>query len=146
MDATALSRWPLHLEVTVAWGEMDAFGHVNHTVYLRWCESARIAYFEATGMLQTMRETGEGPILARMAVDYRKPVVFPAQLRVAVTVSKLGQSSFVMGYRVTRAEGAEVVAEAESVVVMVNYRTGEKVALSAALRARIAGLEAQGQT
>lgn len=140
-----LSRWPVQLPVTVAWGEMDAFGHVNHTVYLRWCESARIAYFEQAGMLQTMRETGEGPILARMAVDYRKPVVFPAQVQVAATVSRLGQSSMVMLYRVTRVPDGEVVAEAESVVVMVNYKSGGKVALSPALRERIAALEATGQ-
>jgi acyl-CoA thioester hydrolase len=146
MDPNALSRWPLKLPITVAWGEMDAFGHVNHTVYLRWCESARIAYFEATGMLRTMQQTGEGPILARMAVDYRRPVVFPAQIEVAVTVSRLGQSSFVMLYRLTRAPGGEMVAEAESVVVMVSYRSGEKVELSAALRARIAELEAKGHT
>ena len=50
-----------------------------------------------------------------------------------------------MLYRVTRAEDGARVAEAESVVVMVSYRTGEKVALSAALRARIGELEATGR-
>ena len=29
---------------------MDALGHVNNTVYFRFCESARIAYFEAIGL------------------------------------------------------------------------------------------------
>ncbi|WP_375166434.1 acyl-CoA thioesterase, partial [Rhizobium hidalgonense] len=29
---------------TVAWGDMDAFGHVNNAMYYRYIESARIAY------------------------------------------------------------------------------------------------------
>ncbi|MFO0573679.1 MAG: thioesterase family protein [Polyangia bacterium] len=34
------------LRIVVAWGDMDALGHVNNTVYLRWFESARIAWWE----------------------------------------------------------------------------------------------------
>ena len=27
--------------IAVQWGEMDAYGHVNNTVYLRWFEGAK---------------------------------------------------------------------------------------------------------
>ena len=30
----------------VRWGDMDAYGHVNHAQFLRYLESARIALFE----------------------------------------------------------------------------------------------------
>ena len=30
----------------VRWGDMDAYGHVNHTQFLRYLESARVALFE----------------------------------------------------------------------------------------------------
>ena len=30
----------------VRWGDMDAYGHVNHALFLRYLESARIALFE----------------------------------------------------------------------------------------------------
>ena len=36
-------RFPVVIELPVQWGEMDAFGHVNNVVYLRWFESGRIA-------------------------------------------------------------------------------------------------------
>ena len=56
---------------------------------------------------------------------------------------ELRNTSYTMTYRVTsQARGGAVVAEGDSVVVMVDYRTGDKVPLSDALRARIAGLEA----
>ena len=34
---------PIVIALSVQWGDMDAFAHVNNTVYLRWFESARIA-------------------------------------------------------------------------------------------------------
>src|SRR4051812_27249954 len=53
------------VEIPVAWGDMDAFGHVNNTVYFRWFESARIAYFEKIGLNERMKRDKKGPILAR---------------------------------------------------------------------------------
>ena len=41
-----LADYPVVVETPVAWGEMDAFGHVNNIVYFRYFETARIAYFE----------------------------------------------------------------------------------------------------
>jgi len=49
-----MNHWPISLELPVQWGEMDAFQHVNNVAYLRWFESARIAYFEAAGVLEGM--------------------------------------------------------------------------------------------
>jgi acyl-CoA thioesterase FadM len=49
-----------------------------------------------------------------------------------------------MAYRVmSEAHGGALVAEGDSVVVMLNYRTGEKVSLSDQLRQRVAALEAK---
>ena len=144
MAEIELGRWPVALEIPVAWGDMDAFGHVNNTVYLRWCESARIAYFEKTGLLQRMQERGERSIPARASMDYRKPVVFPATVRARSTITKLGNTSAEMRYRIELLPTGEVVAEGESVLVLLDYRTGAKVPLDAELRARIAALEASG--
>jgi acyl-CoA thioester hydrolase len=138
----SLPTWPVSLDVAVAWGEMDAFAHVNNTVYLRWFESARIAYFRAVGVLERMQNDGVGPILARATIDFRKPVTYPDRVVVSARVPELRNTSFTMAYRATsEAQGGAVVAEGDSVVVMVNYRTGAKVSLSEELRARIAALE-----
>ena len=139
-----LGRWPVQLDVAVQWGDMDAFGHVNNTVYLRWCESARIAYFEKLALTTKGQRSNQGPILARAAVDYRRPVVYPATVRVKGTVSKLGNTSVVMLYRMELVPSGELVAEGESVIVLIDYVTGAKVPLSAELRQKIEALEAQG--
>ena len=41
-----LGDFPVCVREPVIWGDMDAFGHVNNIVYLRYFESARIAYFD----------------------------------------------------------------------------------------------------
>ena len=127
-------RWPVTLEIPVAWGDMDAFRHVNNTVYARWMESARIAYFERTGMLAYDRTA---PILARQAIDYRRPVEFPDTVVVEVRAPRVGNTSFELRYRVTsRAQGA-VVAEGEAIIVLFDYVARSKVTIPPALREAI---------
>ncbi len=46
-----LKHYSVIIETPVAWGEMDAFQHVNNIVYFRYFESVRIAYFEKIGYL-----------------------------------------------------------------------------------------------
>ncbi len=134
-------RYPVSVEIPVAWGDMDSFGHVNNTVYLRWCETARIAYFERVGLLEKMKVQRLGPILARATLDFRLPVVYPDTVIASASAVKLGNTSFSLAYRIeSRAQGA-LVAEGDSVVVMVDYDRGAKVPLDDALRSAVAALE-----
>ena len=135
-----MNRWPVSLSLPVQWGDMDAFQHVNNVAYLRWFESARIAYFERAGILEGMPAVG--PILARQTIDYRFPLVYPDTARVSATVTKLGNTSFTMALRLHSEREGLLAAESEAVTVMFDYRKNGKVPLSAALRARIEALEA----
>ena len=141
MTEAALGRWPVSLEVPVAWGDMDAFDHVNNTVFLRWFESARIAYFGELGFLDRMESDGVGPILARATCDYRLALRYPDRVRVEATVTRLGTSSFVMGYRAFSAEHDALAAEGEGVIVLLDYGSGQKAPLDDDLRRAIEALE-----
>jgi acyl-CoA thioester hydrolase len=137
------NRWPVTIELPVLWGDMDSFGHVNNVVYLRWFESARIAYFEKAGILSQMPEIG--PIQARQVIDYRLPLRYPDRLLVSATVTKLGNTSFTMGLKArSHANDRAIAAEGEAVIVMVDYRSNRKVPLSEALRKNIENLESTG--
>ena len=139
-----MNRWPISLQLPVQWGDMDAFQHVNNVAYLRWFESARIAYFEAAGVMDGMPAVG--PILARQTIDYRLPLTYPDMLRASATVTRMGNTSFIMGLRLSSLKHGKVVAEGEAVVVMLDYRSGQKVPLADALRTRIEKLEAARPT
>lgn len=134
-------RYAVSVTIPVAWGEMDAFQHVNNVQYGRWLESARIAYFTRIGLMERMRAEGIGPILARIAIDYRRPVTFPDTVRVDVTVTRIGTTSFTMGYRVWSTDQQAEVAAGEDVIVLFDYRAARTTPVDDALRAAIAEVE-----
>jgi acyl-CoA thioester hydrolase len=140
-----LGRYPLSLVIPVLWGDMDANLHVNNVVFARWIESARVAYFERIGLPVPPGKDGIGPIVARLAIDYRRALSYPDTVQVSATVRVFGRTSLTLGYRIRSAAQQADVAEAEDVVVLLDYRDGRKVPVDDALRVKILALEAQGQ-
>jgi acyl-CoA thioester hydrolase len=132
--------YPVTVEFPLHWGEMDAFGHVNNARYFTWFESSRIAFFQAVGVTMEHRGT-VAPILASAHCDYLEPVVFPARLVVGARATKLGNTSLTLEHAVWPAEAPELLyARGASVVVLLNYATGEKVRVPDTVRAAIARL------
>ena len=135
-----LGSFPVKWEHHVAWGEMDAFGHVNNANYLRWFESARIAYFEKIQMSIGAKDSSPWiPILARATVDFRKPVTYPDVVTIEASVVKLGNTSFTMNYRAVSA-ALGLAAEGEAIVVLLDP-AGLKMRLPEALRSAGTALE-----
>jgi acyl-CoA thioester hydrolase len=125
------------VEIPVAWGDMDAFGHVNNTVFFRWCETARIACFEATGINARMKSDRIGPILAQASLQFRRPVTFPDTIRAEAAVARVGNTSFVLAYRLSSLSRGTVVGDGESAVVMMDYGRSQKVSIDDKLRATL---------
>lgn len=137
-----LAGYPVVLDVPVAWGDMDAFQHVNNTRYFRWFEDGRIAYFGRIGAIEVMEQTGIGPILAATQCRFRLPVTFPDRVRVGARVTELAEDRFTMRYVVVSERHGKVAAEGEGTLVAFDYRAGRKAAYPEELRRRIA--EAEG--
>ena len=134
-------NFPVSLEIPVAWGEMDAFGHVNNVVYFRYFESVRIEFFRRLEVDQF----GKGdfvPILAKTECNYLRPVHFPDTLLAEARVSRVGRSSLTMDYRLSSREQGEMVAQGEAVVVNVDPKTGRGVALPEHITSKIEALNA----
>lgn len=134
---------PVTIHQRVAWGEIDALGHVNHTVFLRWFENARFAWFEHVGIAALMHASGGrlGPILARVSCDYRAPVAFPDRIRASVQCVELGGSSMTLRSRIGSEAKQQIVAEGEVVIVLMDYRTGKAEPVPEVVRAAIRALE-----
>jgi acyl-CoA thioester hydrolase len=119
--AEPLAGFPVVILLPVQWGDQDAFGHVNNTVYFRWCESARIEYLDKLGLSELMRSEGIGPILAAVACNYRRPVTYPDQVQVGARVTRLGRSSLTMEHRIFSDTQGQLVADASSTIVVFDY-------------------------
>ena len=127
------------LDIVVGWGDMDALGHVNHTRYLRWMEDARIVWFSREmGVRSFHQHGGVGPILARVEVDFARPVGYPDTVSVGVTVARVGESSLTLAYEITSQAQGAVVCRGSTVLVMFDYGAQQKVRVPDDLRARIA--------
>lgn len=126
--------------IPVQWGDQDAFGHVNNTVYLRWCESVRIEYLRRIG-LWMIDGNGVGPILASISCDYRRPLTYPDTVYVGVRVERIGNSSFRMDHVVVSEAQKLVAAEVRSTIVVVDYRRNKSVPVPEPVRAAIEQIE-----
>jgi acyl-CoA thioester hydrolase len=129
-----MGAWSTEVTLDVAWGEMDALGHVNNVRYIAWAETARIAFFEKLGM-STRSGDPVGPILARMENDYLEPVEYPARVTVGIRAARVGNTSVTLDHEIWHAGSPErVVARGRAVVVLINYATQEKVRVPDAVR------------
>jgi len=140
-----LAGYPVVVDIPVAWGEMDAFGHVNNTVYFRYFETARIAYFEALGYMKATEATGVGPILAHADCRFRLPLEYPDRVRVGARADQVTGSGFLMHYRAVSERHGKVAAEGTGRIVSFDYRQGGKSPLQRAIAEAIARLEGGGE-
>jgi acyl-CoA thioester hydrolase len=133
-----LEGFPVQVSVPVAWGEMDAFGHVNNVVYFRYFENARIEYARRIGFVDSH---GVGPILASTHCRFRRPLTYPDQVRVGVRTTEISDDRFTIEYRLASERLGEVAAEGGGVVVSYDYESGRKAPLPAEVRKAIETLE-----
>ncbi len=92
---TGLESFQVQVEVPVQWGDMDAAGHVNNVIYLRWCESARITYFEKIDIDLSFRD-GVGPILGWQDCKYIFPMTYPDRALIGIKVEEIREDRFLM--------------------------------------------------
>jgi len=137
----ALAGFPVAYPVAVAWGEMDAFAHVNNVVYFRYFESARIEYGRLVHMMEWKERDHIGPIVAGASARYKRPVLFPDQLLVGVSVTKMASDRFWQQYRIYSTTQQAITTEGEAEIVFFDYAHQRKTAIPAALRTAIVDLE-----
>lgn len=75
---------------------MDAYGHVNNAVFLRYLEEARIDFLSRRG-----KESKDGSVVARHEIDYKRQLVHrPTPVDVELWVSQIRAASFTVSYEV----------------------------------------------
>ena len=127
----------VQVNLPVQWGDMDAFGHVNNTVYFKYFETARLAYFNAVGVMKDMQSKQIGPILAETSCQFKRALVFPDQIVVGANVIESHEYGFLMQYGVYSEQQQTVTSLGNGRIVMVDYQTGKKVKPSAELKQQI---------
>lgn len=133
-------EWPVSLVIPVAWGDMDAYRHVNNTRFFRWFEDVRIELFGRSKIIDHQKSSGIGPILARTECIYRHPLTFPDQLTVSARVTDIGSDRFTLEKQIFSEEAGKVCAHGDARLVMVDYRAGGKGTIPEEVRASLESL------
>ena len=123
-----LKDFKLKLPVFIRFKDFDSMGHVNNAVFLTYFEQARLTYFSRVIAGTKIDWWYEGIILARVELDFRKPIEKYNDHFVYIRCSRLGNKSFDFEYVLTdESNGVEVVAESKSVMVCFDYEKKETV-------------------
>ncbi|MFC7071789.1 acyl-CoA thioesterase [Halovenus rubra] len=120
-------------DVEVRFQDLDIAGHVNNAVYVTYLEEARVGYLG--DVLGVTEPEAVNAVIANLEIDYHRPVRDDTHVTVALRTLEPGEASIPMEYEI-RADGA-VAATAETVMVTVDFETGETQPLPDSWRDRI---------
>ncbi|MCZ7564406.1 MAG: acyl-CoA thioesterase [Burkholderiales bacterium] len=131
---TLQRRTLVHTElVPIRWGDLDAMGHVNNTVYFRYMEQARISWFDGLGVAFDPR--GTGPVIVNASCSFLKELVYPGTVEVRMFAGRAGRSSFETWLELRPSYDARTVyAEGAAKVVWVDFAKGRSTALPQGIR------------
>ena len=120
--------------IEIRWRDVDAYGHVNNSVYLTYLEEARDEWIERA--LEGVSNPWDF-VLARVAVDFRRELrQEDDEVVVSVRLDRMGNSSLQVREEIRTAAG-ELAAEGESVIVARDRETGRSRPLTDAERAAL---------
>lgn len=116
-------------EIAVRWGDLDAFNHVNNTLFFRYFECARIKYFIKASISSTSKDSSIGPILAKTNCTFIHPIFFPDNLLIGAKVSSLQEDRFVMDYGIYSLTQNHLVAKGQGTIVSYDYQNKKKASI-----------------
>ena len=118
--------FPVQVTLTVQWGEMDSFQHVNNIMYFRYFETSRIEYFK---QMRILDNPTIGPILAKTNCTFIFPLTFPDEIVCTSRVIETLEDRFVMEYAIFSQRRQRIAAKGQGVIVPFNYVDQCKVSL-----------------
>jgi acyl-CoA thioester hydrolase len=108
------------MQMPLRWGDMDAMGHINNTLYFRYMEVVRLEWLFKLGV--NMSLPGEGPVIINAFCNFLRQLQYPGDLRVTLFVANPGRSSFETYHTIERVDQpGELYAEGGARPVWTDY-------------------------
>jgi acyl-CoA thioester hydrolase len=117
---------PHVVTVEVVPSDIDAYNHVNNSVYLAWFDKAAWSHSEALGIsIEECTRIRRGMAAHRAEIDYQKAAVLGDQVAVATWIVSTDHRLRVeRRFQVRRASNAETLARARTDYVCINLDSG----------------------
>lgn len=122
--------------IPIRWGDMDAYGHVNNTVYFRYMEQCRVEYLESLG--GRLVPQGTAPVIINAACTFLVPLNYPGSVEVRMFCGQPGRSSVQTHFEI-RLQGDEdtVYATGDAKIVWMDVASGRSAPIPDEWRARL---------
>jgi acyl-CoA thioester hydrolase len=135
-DSLNTVKFPFPIQQQVAWGEMDAFNHINNVIYFRYFETARVEFFNKTNLWQTYIDENIRIVVGKLECNYVNEIVHPAEIEISVGIKKIGNASLTVHHLVTC--NGNISAHGEGIIVATDPATGKSRPWSDKLREEFA--------
>jgi acyl-CoA thioester hydrolase len=121
------------LAIPIRWYDMDAYAHVNTSVYFTYFEQTRISWLLT--IAPDHKPDGTGPVVINTACTFLKSVIFPETIVVKLFVGPPGQSSFESFYEIISEKNPEIIyAQGSAKIVWIDFKTGKSTPVPDKLR------------
>jgi len=123
----------VHVErIPIRWGDMDAMGHVNNTVYFRYMEQARIGWFDAlVPAAEAWQDTGI--VIASASCNFKRALNYPGTVEVRLSIEPPGGSSVGTFYELKMDD--TLYADGAAVVVFIGMQSQKPIRIPERIRA-----------
>lgn len=120
------------LPITVQSGDIDAMGHVNNVVYLRWMQDAAAAHWEAAAPPELRAQVSW--VVVRHEIDYKAPAFVGERLVARTWVGEPAGATWERFIEIRHAEGDRLLARGRSVYASLDRVSGRVRRVDASLR------------
>ncbi len=122
--------------VQLRWGDMDAMGHINNTLYFRYMEIARLDWIFGAGASSDL--DGQGLVIVNAFCNFLRQLEFPGDVRVTMYVADPGRSSFDSYHTIERNDQPGVVyAEGGARLVWTDFKARKSAPIPDWFRAHL---------
>jgi len=117
---------PFTIDVTVAAGDIDNYGHVNNAVYVSWLDQCAWSHSAAVGISkEDCDELGRGMVVRRTQIEYIQPCFEGDRVRVANWITFIdGKLRADRRYQIIRLKDNATVVRALTHFVCVDLASG----------------------
>lgn len=124
--------------IPMRWGDMDAYGHVNNTIYFRYMEQTRVEYLECAGY--SLQPKGITPVIINASCTFLVPLTYPGVVEVKMFFGVTGRSSISTRYEIGLQGDTILYATGDAKVVWADMASGKSVPIPEDLRNRLSDI------
>lgn len=128
--------YKLKLELRIDWSDLDMYKHVNNISFMRYIQSSRVNFWEASGIYKMYENTNMGTMLVSTHCDFKKSLYYPGKAIVKTKIDFIKNSSFGLKHLILN-EVDELCAEGKDVVVCYDFEKDETFRIPEDLRQQL---------